>query len=87
MEREKYNNFCDVNSVNRKTFLLLRMCVKPGGKKSLKTHIDLIEKRKINTSVAVRKLKSVHTVKYRTVCDNKSFYSSCDEKKKQLFFM
>ena len=87
MEKEKYNNFCVVDSANRKTFLLLRICVKPGGQKSLKPHIDFIETRKMNSSVTVKKLKTVHTVTYRTVCDNQVLYSSCGEKQKQLVFM
>ena len=60
MEREKYNNFCDVDSANRKNI--------SGGKKSLKPHIFLIETRKINSSMRVKKLKTVHTVMYRTNC-------------------
>jgi hypothetical protein len=66
MEREKCNHFCDVGSANRKTFLLLGICAKPGGQKSLKPHIFLIETRKINSSMRVKKLKTLHTVMYRT---------------------
>jgi len=66
MKREKYNNFCDVGSASRKIFLLLRICVEHGGQKSLNPHIFLIETRKINSSMTVYKLKTVHTVMYRT---------------------